>query len=461
MGQNTLFSYNARQFDNKEVKSDILTATLLYFYYNERISPKKEKIMKKLYAGALALTAMAGLMACDDSSSSSSFEIPTYKSDSALPDSCQMEAAKVGDTYYACAENKWVEVTDSATIEKLKEGLDEEEVKAQVEELLASLSSNSSKKDDSKSNDKSSASKDEGSEVTDDSSSSEAEEECTGRHCNNNSSSSKKSSGGSDDSGSGSDSDSPSSTGSSETESSDSSEAESSNSGSDTESSNSEESSDSGEESSSSLATYDDVAISASSSLLYGKSTTISVVPSGAVSQCVINVDNKDYEDQLPASYDCSFEITNNNTGVENITLTFTLDEFKLNGEGQISNGDKTKTIVLYYEGFNFGRNAAFEFLDNSLTWKGAANSTSGTIVYGDINEGISASQVVRAIENKGFTCETKISGTGKQQTTSAECTKVDSDNRIGYFVNVIISAGGLKPKLGDVQTRVTIVGKT
>ena len=409
--------------------------------------------MKKLYAGALALTAMAGLMACDDSSSSSSFEIPTYKTDSALPDSCQMEAAKVGDTYYACAENKWVEVTDSATIEKLKEGLDEEEVTAQVEELLATLSSSSSQKDDSNSNDKSSASKDEGSEVTDDSSSSEAEEECTGRHCNNNSSSSKKSSGGSSNSGSGSDSDSPSSTGSNETESS--------NSGSDTESSNSEESSDSGEESSSSLATYDDVAISASSSLLYGKSTTISVVPSGAVSQCVIKVDNKDYENLLPASYDCSFEITNNNTGIENITLTFTLDEFKLNGEDQISNGDKKKTIVLYYEGFNFGRNAAFEFLDNSLTWKGAASSTSGTIVFGDINEGTSASQVVLAIENKGFTCETKISGSGKQQIKSAECKKVDSDNRIGYIINVIISAGGLMPKLGDVQTRVTIVGKT
>jgi len=389
--------------------------------------------MKKLWTGVMALTAMAGLMACDDSSSSSSFEIPTYGTETALPDSCSMEVAKVDTTYFACFENKWVEVKDSAIVEQFKKGLDEEKVKAKLEELEELLKPSTPaipKSSDSKESDKEVQSSDsEEPESSDDD-----KEECTGRHCKDKSSSSKNS--GSDNgsgNGGGSDSD-PESSSAAE--------------GGDT------ESSDSG-----SLVSYDDVAISASSSLLYGKSTTISVIPSDAVSQCVINVDNKDYEDQLPASYDCSFEITNNNTGTENITLTFTLDEFKLNGEGQISNGDKTKTIVLYYEGFNFGRNAAFEFLDKSLTWKGAASS--GTIVFGDINEGISASQVVRAIENKGFTCETKISGSGKQQTTSAECSKVDSDNRIGYIVNVILDAGMLKPKLGDVQTRVTVVGKT
>ena len=389
--------------------------------------------MKKLWTGVMALTAMAGLMACDDSSSSSSFEIPTYGTEAALPDSCSMEVAKVDTTYFACFENKWVEIKDSAIVEQFKKGLDEEKVKAKLEELEDLLKQNTPaipKSSDSKESDEEVQSSDsEEPESSDDD-----EEECTGRHCKDKSSSSKNS--GSDngsENGGGSDSD-PESSSAAE--------------GGDT------ESSDSG-----SLVSYDDVAISASSSLLYGKSTTISVIPSDAVSQCVINVDNKDYEDQLPASYDCSFEITNNNTGTENITLTFTLDEFKLNGEGQISNGDKTKTIVLYYEGFNFGRNAAFEFLDKSLTWKGAASS--GTIVFGDINEGISASQVVRAIENKGFTCETKISGSGKQQTTSAECSKVDSDNRIGYIVNVILDAGMLKPKLGDVQTRVTVVGKT
>lgn len=358
-----------------------------------------------------------------------------------------MEAAKVGDTYYACAENKWVEVTDSVTIEKLKEGLDEDEVKAQVEELLATLSSNSSKKDD-KSDAKSSASKDEGSEVTDDSSSSEAEEECTGRRCGDSSSSSKKSSGGSSNSGSGSGSDSPSSTGSSETESSDS--------GSDTESSNSEESS-------SSLATFNDVTISVASSLLYGKTTTISVLPADAVSGCVIQVDNKDYEDLLPVGYDCSFEITNDNTGTENVTLTFWMDSFYLYGEEHFDNKSRAKTIIFYHEGYNFGRYQPFKFLDNYLTWTGS-RTTTPTIVYGEFKDGVTAAATRAAVTDEGYVCATETSGTGKTQTTIAICTKtIDTESlEVTLTISIIMKQSStLLSTYGDVQTSYVTKTKT
>ena len=95
--------------------------------------------MKKLlWTSAMALAAVVCLTACDDTSSSS-YEIPTYKSDTSLPDTCSMEVAKVDTAYFACFENKWVEVTDSATVEQLKGGLDEEEIKAKLEELESLL----------------------------------------------------------------------------------------------------------------------------------------------------------------------------------------------------------------------------------------------------------------------------------------------------------------------------------
>ncbi len=95
--------------------------------------------MKKLlWTSGMALAAVVCLTACDDTSSSS-YEIPTYKSDTSLPDTCSMEVAKVDTAYFACFENKWVEVTDSATVEQLKEGLDEEEIKAKLEELESLL----------------------------------------------------------------------------------------------------------------------------------------------------------------------------------------------------------------------------------------------------------------------------------------------------------------------------------
>lgn len=90
----------------------------------------------------------ACLTACGDSSSSSSYDIPSYKSAKDLPDSCAMEVAQVDTAYYACLENKWVVVTDSATIKQLKDDLDEKEIKKMLEELedLQANSSSSTKK---------------------------------------------------------------------------------------------------------------------------------------------------------------------------------------------------------------------------------------------------------------------------------------------------------------------------
>ena len=153
--------------------------------------------MKKLlWSSAMALAAVVCFTACDESASEASNSVPTYKTEAALPDTCEMEVAKAGDAYFACVDNKWVEVTDSATVEKIKEGLDETKIKEMLEELddlLVKPSSSSKKVGSSDSQG--------GAEPE----SSASEDECTGRHCKTgNSSSSKKSSGGSGNGGSGS-----------------------------------------------------------------------------------------------------------------------------------------------------------------------------------------------------------------------------------------------------------------
>ena len=157
----------------------------------------KGEIMKKLlWTSAMALTAAACMTACDDSSSGASNSIPEFKTEAALPDTCEMEVAKAGDTYFACFENKWIEVTDSATVEQFKEGLDEDEVKAKLEELEDLLKPATPAKPKSSSSKKT----DEDVDSSDsDEPESSASEECTGRRCGNDSksSSSKKSSGGS------------------------------------------------------------------------------------------------------------------------------------------------------------------------------------------------------------------------------------------------------------------------
>ena len=153
--------------------------------------------MKKLlWTSAMALTAAACMTACDDSSSGASNSIPEFKTEAALPDTCEMEVAKAGDTYFACFENKWIEVTDSATVEQFKEGLDEDEIKAKLEELEDQLKPATPAKPKSSSSKKT----DEDVDSSDsDEPESSASEECTGRRCNSDgkSSSSKKSGGGS------------------------------------------------------------------------------------------------------------------------------------------------------------------------------------------------------------------------------------------------------------------------
>ncbi len=163
--------------------------------------------MKKLlWTSAMALTVVACLTACDDSSSGASNSVPSYKTEAALPDTCEMEVAKAGDTYFACFENEWVEVTDSVTVEKIKEGLDEKELKEQLEELeekIEEAAAAAAKKPSSSSKKVASSADADDGDVTPESSASE--EECTGRRCRTGgSSSSKKSSGGSGNGGSGS-----------------------------------------------------------------------------------------------------------------------------------------------------------------------------------------------------------------------------------------------------------------
>jgi len=166
--------------------------------------------MKKILWVGAGLVAGICMFACGDSSSSTSFEIPTYRNEAALPDSCSMEVAKVDTAYFACFENKWVEVKDSAIVEQLKEGLDEEEVKAKLEELEELLKADTPA---TPAKPKSSSSEEtdedvESSDSEEPESSDSEEEECTGRHCKG------------DDSGSGSESGSGSGSGSGKSSSS-------------------------------------------------------------------------------------------------------------------------------------------------------------------------------------------------------------------------------------------------
>ena len=83
--------------------------------------------------------------ACDDSSSDLSSEISIYGSEATLPDICEKGVAKVDTSFFACLENKWVVVTDSVIIEKIKDGLDGDKLKADLEDLMSRQSSSSKK----------------------------------------------------------------------------------------------------------------------------------------------------------------------------------------------------------------------------------------------------------------------------------------------------------------------------
>ena len=158
--------------------------------------------MKKILWAGAGLVAGICMFACGDSSSSTSFEIPSYKHESALPDSCSMEVAKVDTAYFACFENKWVEVTDSAIVEQLKEGLDEEGVKAKLEELEELLKADVPAKPKSSSSEKTDEDV-ESSDSEEPESSDSEEDECTGRHCKGDDSGSSSESGSGSGSGSG------------------------------------------------------------------------------------------------------------------------------------------------------------------------------------------------------------------------------------------------------------------
>ena len=156
------------------------------------------------YAGLVLGLGLAFFAACDDSSSDAGYSIPQYKNETALPDTCEMEVAKVGSTYFACFEDKWIEVTDSATVEQFKEGLDEDKIKEKLEKLEKQL------KPKAPAEPESSADAEEDVESSDDAEpESSPSKDCSGRRCDDSgkSSSSKKGgndSGRGDDSGSGS-----------------------------------------------------------------------------------------------------------------------------------------------------------------------------------------------------------------------------------------------------------------
>ena len=64
----------------------------------------------------------------DDKFSSGPDAIPNYKSESSLPNSCQMEIALVKNIYYACLKDEWVIVTDSAIVKQITEGINVEDL---------------------------------------------------------------------------------------------------------------------------------------------------------------------------------------------------------------------------------------------------------------------------------------------------------------------------------------------
>jgi hypothetical protein len=164
--------------------------------------------MKKyLIWACAALTAMVCMTACDETTyvSYPDSDFPEYLTESSLPDSCKMEVVKVRYDYYACIENAWVEITDSATIKEFQENPDKAKIKEKLKEIESQLKqSSSSKKVSSSSSSKktkedveSSDSEERGEEYN------EEDDVCTGRHCDDgNSSSSKKKSNSSDSSSS-------------------------------------------------------------------------------------------------------------------------------------------------------------------------------------------------------------------------------------------------------------------
>ncbi len=204
--------------------------------------------MKKAIWTVVSLLVAVALCGCVDSNSGegADYSIPEYKTEAGLPDSCEMRLAKVDTAYFACFENKWIEITDSASVEQLKEDLDEEEIQKVLEDLKKALEEKAAEKTRQQPSDKSEAVSSSESEEPESSSS----EECTGRRCKDavsSNSAKKQSNEESSDSEPESSNSDESSSSDSEPESSNSDE--SSSSDSEPESSNSDESSSSSSES--------------------------------------------------------------------------------------------------------------------------------------------------------------------------------------------------------------------
>ena len=144
--------------------------------------------MKKAIWTVVSLLVAVALCGCGDSNSGegADYSIPEYKTEAGLPDSCEMRLAKVDTAYFACFENKWIEITDSATVEQLKADLDEEEIQKVLEDLKKALEEKAAEKTRQQPSDKSEAVSSSESEEPESSSS----EECTGRRCKDNVSSS-------------------------------------------------------------------------------------------------------------------------------------------------------------------------------------------------------------------------------------------------------------------------------
>ena len=142
---------------------------------------------KHLLCLGTALMTAACFTACDDSGSgsSSSIKVLEFGKTSEFPEECEnAEVAKVAEDYYACYENEWVKVADSALVEKIKDGLDDELV-VQIEEFLAENvkkspeSSSASEKDSKGKGDGKSSS----SSVKGDSLSSSSSQDCKDKKC--------------------------------------------------------------------------------------------------------------------------------------------------------------------------------------------------------------------------------------------------------------------------------------
>ena len=397
--------------------------------------------MKKyLIWASAALTAMVCMTACGESSGDADISIPEYVSEAGLPDSCDMQVAKVYEDFYACYQNKWIEVTDSAIIEKIKEGIDEDELKETLEDLIAKLSSSSAKPASSSSEDDDSEDSEENVD-SDDDESTDGDDDSTDDDSTDGDDDSDTSEGGSSASEEGSSASeggsSASEGGSSASEegSSNSEEPESSSeevsssseepeSSSEGESSSSEEpessesgSSDSGFGDSSSsgsleqacLETYDPAthyckdgvvkawAISVEKTSPYGifvpSDSSTAVFSVEDAENCVFSYTNNLAVDVVYTSGSCTFTVVKNNLAVtRRPPLNFKVNLTSVTYKGSTVSLNLSETVLAYDS--LFGRSPTYSFLDSSVVWY----SYSESALLGNVTEGASEEECIALV---------------------------------------------------------------